>query len=131
MSRTRAGVWSACLAAVLPGCSYTVDVHNATDVPVLVQLVQKQWPNPDWVLDSDRVGAGATIRLGPARVAGGSVVVEAGELTRTREPARMKVGSGRRGVEIAVLDDGSTLTIRELRRGDAMPSPGDDRSPSK
>ncbi|MFM9995141.1 MAG: hypothetical protein ACKVU4_05005 [Phycisphaerales bacterium] len=105
-------------ALLLGGCTYTVDVHNATDVPVLVQLVQEQWPNPQWVMDSHRLDPGANARLGPARVSGGRVLIEAGERTRTDEPARLRVGSGRTAVRVATHADGRSLTVERAKPGE-------------
>lgn len=111
-------ILSAAAAMLLCGCTYTVDVHNSTDGPVLVQLVQEQWPNPQWVMDSHRIDPGANARLGPSRVSGGRVILEAGERTRTAEPARLRVGSGRTAVRIATQADGRTLTVERAAAGE-------------
>lgn len=105
-------------ALLLGGCTYTVDVHNSTDGPVLVQLVQEQWPNPQWVMDSHRIDAGANARLGPSRVSGGRVLIEAGERTRTTEPARLRVSSGRTAVKIQTATDGHTLMVDRASTAD-------------
>lgn len=66
----------------LGGCTYTADVRNMTGEPVFVQMLQVDAIQPDWVLDSVRVGPGEHAKLGPKRVAFQRVVIDAGTQTK-------------------------------------------------
>ncbi len=98
---------------VTGGCNYTALVRNETSGPVQVRLVQRQGLKRDWTLDSVRVPAGETVRLGPGRSTWGRVLVEAGERTRTEEPAELRVGTGRTSVHIVHGSDGRTLVLQK------------------
>lgn len=100
-------------AYLLGGCQYTVHVRNATDRPVHVQLIQRNLLNPDWVLDSGRVDPGSRIRLGPSRVSGGKILLEAGEQTPTHQPATLRVRAGETSALITYAADGRTPALRK------------------
>lgn len=99
-------------AAACGGCMYTADVRNETPSPVLVRMMQQQALKRDWVMDSVRVPPGERVRLGPARATAGKVVIEAGERTRTEEPAVLRIQRRRAALEIVLATDGHNLVLR-------------------
>ncbi len=78
----------------LGGCTYTADVRNMTGEPVFVQMLQVDAIQPDWVLDSVRVGPGEHAKLGPKRVAFQRVVIDAGTQTRKSVNGRALISPG-------------------------------------
>ncbi len=103
------------------GCTYTADVRNTTNEPILVRMVQKQALKREWSMDSTRVPPGERVRLGPARSGWGKVLVEAGERTRTEEPVAHKIGAGETELEIVLAEDGRTLVLRRPPKKQAAP----------
>ncbi|MBX3377979.1 MAG: hypothetical protein KF678_13365 [Phycisphaeraceae bacterium] len=78
----------------LGGCTYTADVRNMTGEPVFVQMLQVDAIQPDWVLDSVRVGPGEHAKLGPKRVAFQRVVIDAGTQTKKSVNGRALISPG-------------------------------------
>jgi hypothetical protein len=88
----------ACLgfcAALLSGCTYAVEVRNATSDPITVRLIQLDPIQPEWLLASARIDPGERARLKESRVAMAKVVLEATTPGRDDEPVRIEVSSGR------------------------------------
>ncbi|MFN0134081.1 MAG: hypothetical protein ACKVW3_16325 [Phycisphaerales bacterium] len=112
--RRRVGCAGALAALLLgPGCTYTVDVYNASNTSVLVRMIQLDPIQPDWVLDSERVQPGSWARLGPRRVAFESVAVDAGVPSRQVTPARLRIkpGSSAVRVETGSAAEGSPFVL--------------------
>ncbi|MBL9031300.1 MAG: hypothetical protein JNM80_06290 [Phycisphaerae bacterium] len=115
--RLAARLGALALVLLASGCTYTVDVYNASGSSVLVRMVQLDPIQPDWVLDSERVQPGSRVRLGPARVAFESVAVDAGTSSRQTTPARLRIKPGTTSllVESGSAAEGSPFVIREGR----------------
>lgn len=84
----------AIVAGLLGGCTYSADVRNTTGGPVLVRMLQIDPIQPDWVLDSERIGPGGFVKLGPSRVPFERVVVEVGNQMKNSVPARYTITPG-------------------------------------
>ena len=78
-----------------------------------VQLIRRDPLNPDWILDSTRADPGHRVRVGPARVSGGKVVLEAGERTPEQAPAVLKLRAGSTSVVVGYEPDGRTLVFNK------------------
>jgi hypothetical protein len=86
------GAWG---GGVLSGCTYTVEVRNATADPITVRLIQLDPIQPEWLLASARIDPGERAHLRESRAAFSKVVLEATTPGRDGEPVRHKVTSGR------------------------------------
>ena len=82
--------------AALSGCTYSVEVRNATPDAVNVRLIQLDPLQPDWILAYARVDAGERVRLKESRVAFEKVVLEANIADLDDNPVRTNVGAGTR-----------------------------------
>lgn len=93
--RTQLALLAALALSVLSGCTYTVEVRNATADPITVRLIQLDPIQPDWHLASARIDPGERARLKESRAAFSKIVLEATTPGRDAEPVRHKVGSGK------------------------------------
>ena len=102
--------------AGLGGCTYTADVRNMTSEPVFVQMLQVDALQPDWVLDSVRVGPGETAKLGPKRVPFQRVVIDAGTQMKRSVSGRALITPGMTRLEVtsaAVIErDETVFTVK-------------------
>jgi hypothetical protein len=96
--------------ALLAGCTYSADVRNTTNGPVLVKMLQVDPIQPDWELASQRVGPGEYARLGPVRVPFQRVVIQVGNQLAHSVPARCTITAG-----TARLDVGQTASSESGR----------------
>lgn len=87
-------------ALAFAGCTYSVDVYNRTPSRVSVSLIQTDPVSPDWILDEARVAPGERVRLGPARLSFGTVVLEAVTPDEPEVRARLSVGAGHTVISI-------------------------------
>src|SRR5690606_16323523 len=92
------------LALAFAGCSlsYTAEVVNPSGRPVRARLLQDQVVDDPKVLAAERVNAGETVTLGPAKaVLTDNVVIEIEDLTDAGlPPHKLRLGAGRTTVAV-------------------------------
>lgn len=118
---TRIARWTspALLIGILSGCTYSADVRNTTEKPVLVRMLQIDPIQPDWELASQRIGPGEYAKLGPARVPFERVVVEVGAQIDHTVPARFNMLPGTTRLDVgqtASQEPGREETVFTLQR---------------
>ena len=111
---------AACVcAAMIAGCTYSADVRNTTDGPVLVWMMQVDAVQPDWVLASARLGPGQYATLGPCRVPFQRVEVVAGNQMNDSVPARWSIQPGTARLDVgekASTDPGRNRIVFSIER---------------
>lgn len=108
------------LALAFAGCSlsYTAEVVNTSGRPVRARLLQDQVVDDPKVLAAERVNAGETVTLGPAKaVLTDNVVIEIEDLTEAGlPPQKLRLDAGRTTVAVTPAGERSFGSVHVAKQ---------------
>ncbi len=109
------------LGLALSGCKYSVEVRNATQRPVSVQMVQQNVDGWEWLIDSDRIPPGKVVTLGPSNAYFSTVMLELDATDEDAFGTRTKLRPGRSSFDVRESIQGNAIVFELVARANNRP----------
>jgi|GEM_PF-3154183 len=104
------------LVGGMGGCEYAVEIRNATQRPVSVQMIQRNLDGWQWLMDSDRIPPGQVVTLGPSGAFLSTVTLELDATDEDAFGTQTRLRPGRTLFDVRERLEGNAVVFRLERR---------------